>query len=65
MKTNTHEASTRVAERRPLVRGFVEVVHVSEVVAQLGTYGHSPHEVRGDLLTADLSFPGQTSAEYK
>lgn len=51
----THKASTRVAERRPLVCGFMEVMCVIEVVAQLGTHRHSPHEVRGDFLTADLS----------
>lgn len=53
---DTHKASARLAERGPLVRGFMEVVCV-EVEAQLGTYGHSPHEVRGDFLTADLSLP--------
>lgn len=52
-----HWASTCVTKRWSLVCGFVEVVHVVEVVAQLGTYGHSPHEVRGNFFTADLSLP--------
>lgn len=37
----------------------MEVVCVTEVVAQLGTYRHSPNEVRGDFFTADLSLPEQ------
>lgn len=53
----THEASAGVAERRPLVRGFMEVVRVVEVVAQLGAHRHPPHEVRRDFFTADLSLP--------
>ena len=55
---DTHKASASLTKRRPLVRCFVKVVCV-EAVAQLGTYRHSPHEVRGDFLTADLSLPGQ------
>lgn len=35
----------------------MEFVRIFEVVAQLGTNRHSPHEVRGDFLMADLSFP--------
>lgn len=37
----------------------MEIMCVIEVVAQLGTYRHSPDEVRGDFLTADLSLPGK------
>lgn len=53
----THEASAGVAERWPLVRGFMEVVRIVEVVAQLGAHRHPPHEVRRDFFTADLSLP--------
>jgi len=53
---DTHKASTRLAERGPFIRGLVEVVCV-EVEAQLGTYRHSPHEVRGDFFTADFPLP--------
>lgn len=55
----THKSSTSVAERWPFVRSFMEVMCVIEVVAQLGTYRHSPDEVRGDFLTADLSLPSK------
>lgn len=37
----------------------MKVVCIVEVVAQLGTYRHSPDEVRGDFFTTDLSLPGQ------
>lgn len=56
---DTHKASTCVTKRWPLIRHFMEVMRVFEVEAQLGTYRHSPHEVRVDFLTADLSFSGQ------
>lgn len=56
---DTHKASTGVTKGWPFIRGFVEVVCVTEVVAQLGTYRHSPNEVRGDFFTADLSLPEQ------
>lgn len=56
---DTNKASTCVTEGWPFVCGFMEVMSVFEVVAQLGTYRHSPHEVRGDFFTADLSLPGQ------
>lgn len=56
--TDTHKASAILAKRWPLVRGFVEVMRI-EAVAQLGTYRHSPHEVRGDFFMADFSLPGQ------
>lgn len=55
----THKAAAGVAEGWPLVGDFVEVVGVVEVVAQLGTHRHSPHEVRGDFLAADLPLPAQ------
>lgn len=57
MEMDTHKASTYVTECRPLVCGFMKVMYVIEVVAQFGTYGHSPHEVRGDFLTTYLSLP--------
>lgn len=53
------KSSTGVTEGRAFVRSLVEVVCVIEVVAQLGTYRHSPDEVRRDFLTADLSLPGK------
>lgn len=56
---DTHKASTYVTECWPFVCGFVEVMRVIEVVAQFGTYRHSPHEVRGNFFTADLSLPAQ------
>lgn len=56
---DTHKASTGVTKRWPFIGGFMEVMCVIEVVAQLGTYRHSPNEVRGDFFTADLSLPGQ------
>lgn len=56
---HTHESSAGVAERRPFVRGFMEVMCVVEVVTELCTYGHPPHEVRGDFFPADLSLPGR------
>ncbi len=56
---DTHKASTSITKCWPFIRGFMEVMRVIEVVAQLGTYGHSPHEVRSDVFTADLSLPGQ------
>lgn len=56
---DTHKASTSVTESRPFVCGFMEVMGVIEVVAQLSTYRHSPHEVRVDFFTADLSLPEQ------
>lgn len=56
---DTHKASTYFTERRPFVCGFMEVMCVIEVVAQFGTYRHSPHEVRGHFFTADLSLPAQ------
>lgn len=57
--TDTHKGPTNITRRRPFICGFMEVMHVMEVVAQLGTYRHSPHEVRRDFFTADLSLPGQ------
>lgn len=56
---DTHKASTSVTESGPFIGGFMEVMRVIEVIAQLSTYRHSPHEVRGDFFTADLSLPGQ------
>lgn len=56
---DTHKASTYITECWSFVCGFMEVMRVIEVVPQLGTYGHSPHEVRGDFFTADLSLPRQ------
>lgn len=56
---DTHKASTCVTKRWTFIRHFMEVMRVFEVEAQLGTYRHSPHEVRVDFLTADLSFSGQ------
>lgn len=38
---------------------------VAEVEAQLSTYRHSPHEVRGYFFTADLSLPGQKKRNTK
>lgn len=58
-KTITYKASAGVTKRRPFIRGFMKVVCIVEVVAQLGTYRHSPDEVRGDFFTTDLSLPGQ------
>lgn len=55
----TYKSSTGVAKCRPLVSSFMEVMCVIKVVAQLGTYRHSPDEVRGDFLTVDLSLPVQ------
>lgn len=37
----------------------MKIMCVIEVVAQLGTYRHSPDEVRGDFFTADLALPGK------
>lgn len=56
---DTHKASAGVTKGWSFIRGFVEVVCVTEVVAQFGTYRHSPNEVRGDFFTADLSLPEQ------
>lgn len=56
---NTHKASASITKRRPFICGFLEIVCIIKIVAQLGTYRHSPHEVRGDVFTADLSLPGQ------
>lgn len=55
----THKASTGITKRRPFICGFMKVVCIIEVVAQLGTYRHSPDEVRGDFFTTDLSVPAQ------
>lgn len=54
---DTHKTSASVTECRTFICGFMEVMRVIEVVAQLSTYRHSPHEVRGDFFTADLSLP--------
>ena len=55
--TNTHKASTGVAEGRPLVGRLMEVVQVLDAVAQLRTHRHSSHEIGYDLLSTDFSFP--------
>lgn len=55
----THKASTGITKCRPFICGFMKVVCVIEVVAQLGTYRHSPDEVRGDFFTTDLPVPRQ------
>lgn len=58
-RTITHKASAGVTKRRPFICGFMKVVCIIEVVAQLSTYRHSPDEVRGDFFTTDLVLPGQ------
>lgn len=55
----THKASTGVTKSRSFICGFMKVVCIVEVVTQLGTYRHSPDEVRGDFFTTDLSVPEQ------
>lgn len=61
----THKASTSITKLWPFIRGLVEVMCVAEVEAQLSTYRHSPHEVRGYFFTADLSLPGQKKRNTK
>lgn len=54
---DTYKASARVTKCWPFICGLMEIMCVTEVVAQFGTYRHSPNEVRGDFFTADLSLP--------